>query len=68
MLKRKTTYAAVLAIWPKRPGPWGAAWVIMGWGGAAAAGGGAAMVVAGRCGWGAGAEAVGREGARPTER
>lgn len=58
-----STYAAVLAIWPKRPGPW--------LGGAAAGGAiccwGAAMVAAGRDCWEAGAAGleatVGREGA-----
>lgn len=42
--------------------------MITGWGGAGAAAGGAAMVVAGRDCWGAGAGAVGRAGARPTDR
>ena len=60
----RVTHAAVLAIWPKRPGPWE-----VGATGPAAAEGGApcegAYVVAGRDCWGAGAFAgtLGREGA-----
>ena len=55
--KQGVTYAAVLAICPKSPGPWGAA---------CCGCGGAAMVLAGRCCCGAGRDAgtVGRVGAR----
>lgn len=66
--RRRRAYAAVLAIWPNSPGPCDTCWGGIVAVGACCCGGGAAMVVAGRRCWGAGAEAVGREGARPTER
>ena len=76
-VERKKAYAAVLAIWPKRPGPceaWGGAWAVA-VGGAcwAPAPWAGAYVVAGRVcwAWGAGARdgTLGRAGAeRPAER
>jgi hypothetical protein len=71
--RKMGTYAAVLAIWPKRPEPPLAAGACCGWAGAAAGGAagrccwGWAAVEAERVCWGAGARAggaAGREGPR----
>lgn len=71
--REKGAYAAVLAIWPKSPGPCeaGGAWAFAA-GGACCAPCAGAYVVAGRFGWAWGGAArdgtVGRAGARPADR